>query len=373
MKDSEGDVVARGTTPPIMIIDSRKQRGSAVTPPSEPPINGDGAPSQQPLLSSHEVSSPVHSPLFSPAPRRPTPVSHPEGSGFGSTTHDDDSHPQPSDPEPPEAVIGILGHELNSGTGPSPLSLQHTTNAMRLSSAVSTLVRDSVYELLNPHAQIAGLEPGVVTSDATVVSAPTDHPDLRATSSSLLQTVPPHPQFGVSPPPADDYDAQLQRGGEAVNFISDDLVPNPSVRTSPPSLPLLAPDADTNESYLPYIPFPPLNPAPPPQVSLPHIQRINPRSGPITGRTEVFLLGTNFPRETSVTFGEKRAHTEWFSETACVCISPPASIAGPVEVTFSGLPMGATQSFTYLDTRENDLYVLSPSPKSSIDAYSVLS
>jgi len=155
--------------PPIMIIDSR----SAV--PSEPPINDD-ASSQQPPLSSHEVSGSNPSPLFSPAPRRPTPLSHPKGIGFGSTTHDDDSHHQPSDPEPSEAAIGIPGHEMNSGTGPS---LPHTTNTTRRSSAVSVPMRDSVYELLNLRAQIAALEPSLVTSDATVVSAPASHPDSR--------------------------------------------------------------------------------------------------------------------------------------------------------------------------------------------------
>jgi hypothetical protein len=92
-------------------------------------------------------------------------------------------------------------------------------------------------------------------------------------------------------------------------------------------------------------------------MPIPHIQCILPTSGPVTGGTEIAILGTNFYRGLRCAFGGGAGvDTTWFSDTASKCHSPPGQIPGEVDVKFEGvLEMHPTATFTYIDTREKDL------------------
>jgi hypothetical protein len=88
---------------------------------------------------------------------------------------------------------------------------------------------------------------------------------------------------------------------------------------------------------------------------VPHIFRITPLSGPIIGGIEVSVLGSGFSFHNACTFGGSIATTIWETETARLCILPPSQIPEQVAVSFRDVPvMGTTQTFTYVDTREND-------------------
>lgn len=91
---------------------------------------------------------------------------------------------------------------------------------------------------------------------------------------------------------------------------------------------------------------------------VPHIFRIIPPSGPISGCIEISVLGSGFPSHNACTFGGSIALTVWETETARLCILPGNHIPGPVRVSFQDVPdTQTTQTFTYVDTRENDACV----------------
>lgn len=93
----------------------------------------------------------------------------------------------------------------------------------------------------------------------------------------------------------------------------------------------------------------------------PRIERINPKSGPVTGGTEVDVFGTGFPFGQGCLFGGNTAPTHWYSDAHCLCFTPPSHVPGPVTVRFGTSVGDSTQYFTYEDSRENDMYVHSPS------------
>jgi hypothetical protein len=123
-----------------------------------------------------------------------------------------------------------------------------------------------------------------------------------------------------------------------------------------PSLPLTVTQT-ANTAFPPFYPTLPLSNNTSPMLSTPHIQRINPKSGPITGGTEIEVFGTGFFQCQQVLFGGTAVHMHWDSDTHCVVTSPPGYAPGAVGVWF-GTPNGSPiQFFTYVDSRENELCV----------------
>lgn len=93
-----------------------------------------------------------------------------------------------------------------------------------------------------------------------------------------------------------------------------------------------------------------------PHPPVPHISRINPGSGSVTGGTEIDVFGTGFSFGQEFLLGGNVAHTLWDSDTHCVCIAPPNRNPGPVEARFGVSIEAPTQYFTYKDSRQNDMY-----------------
>lgn len=93
---------------------------------------------------------------------------------------------------------------------------------------------------------------------------------------------------------------------------------------------------------------------------VPNIKYITPSSGPICGGIEVSVIGSGFSDDCRCAFGGSIAATIQQTEILCLCILPPRETPGPVTVHFEGVSfMGATKTFTYIDTRENEAYVYS--------------
>jgi len=65
----------------------------------------------------------------------------------------------------------------------------------------------------------------------------------------------------------------------------------------------------------------------------PSISNINPRSGPTSGRTHVWIKGTDFTSGASVFFGSQRATgIVLLSSTELICVAPASSADAPVDV-----------------------------------------
>lgn len=95
-----------------------------------------------------------------------------------------------------------------------------------------------------------------------------------------------------------------------------------------------------------------------PTQPVPYISHVTPSSGPICGGIDVGVIGSGFPLYHACTFGGSIATTKRETETDRVCILPSSPNPGRVEVSFHKVPlMGATQFFTYEDTREKDACV----------------
>ncbi|EFW98486.1 membrane-tethered transcription factor [Grosmannia clavigera kw1407] len=96
------------------------------------------------------------------------------------------------------------------------------------------------------------------------------------------------------------------------------------------------------------------------------IHKIIPAEGPKSGGIEVTILGSAFYQGLDVMFGNQRATTTTFwGESSLVCLVPPSSIAGHVQVTLRqpnqqrpSQPFSANQqrvTFKYLDDDEQQL------------------
>ena len=99
-----------------------------------------------------------------------------------------------------------------------------------------------------------------------------------------------------------------------------------------------------------------------PPSHAPIISRIVPSEGPIRGGIEITILGQNFEDGLTACFGDIQASrtTRW-GECTLVCLLPPASNPGPVQVTLKGhnVPEQYNQDesniFTYLDDSDKAL------------------
>ena len=203
------------------------------------------------------------------------------------------------------------------------------------------------------------------TAERNVSAMRRVYPDLTAPGYIASAAQPGRiPEFQVSDPmnTTNDYaqpptpDGPLTHTGhedeDAVRAAADPLSrPSgiPEVPSSPPD------ESITN-----------LLQAPEPQPHVPEIQAATPSSGPLSGGTEVTVLGTNFDRSHICVFGDVVAKTTWWNSGALRCIVPPSTVPGPVVITVQGYPLvvgggrdtgGAHPPvcFNYEDTRENDM------------------
>ncbi|KAF3919885.1 hypothetical protein ABW21_db0204798 [Orbilia brochopaga] len=95
------------------------------------------------------------------------------------------------------------------------------------------------------------------------------------------------------------------------------------------------------------------------------ITRIVPSEGPCQGGIEVTILGSGFQRSHTVFFGDKQSpRTEFWSDTTVVCLLPPSSTPGAVQVVMRfgaqlsiTLP-GRAGRFLYTDDTEQKMLAL---------------
>lgn len=101
---------------------------------------------------------------------------------------------------------------------------------------------------------------------------------------------------------------------------------------------------------------------PSPQVlnNSPQIHRVIPSSGSVRGGIEITFLGQGFRPGLIAMFGDSPAvSTQCWSESTIIAHSPPAHVAGPVRVSFQGVPQTGNGSvFTYVQDTDSKLVEL---------------
>ncbi|KAG2225773.1 hypothetical protein INT45_011441 [Circinella minor] len=94
----------------------------------------------------------------------------------------------------------------------------------------------------------------------------------------------------------------------------------------------------------------------------PHIERLVPGQGPVHGSIEITILGSNFIEGLTCLFGDRPAHTVYWSPSTLVCILPASTHPGTVTVSFKEHPIVITRQqaslFTYYDTNDHTLMEL---------------
>ncbi|ANB13094.1 Spt23p [Sugiyamaella lignohabitans] len=94
-------------------------------------------------------------------------------------------------------------------------------------------------------------------------------------------------------------------------------------------------------------------------TTTPQIQRIIPAQGSVRGGIEVTLLGSGFYNGLVTKFGDVSAMaTQCWSDSTIVAHLPPATMPGPVVVTFEGIARVQPQVFTYIDDTDSQLIEL---------------
>jgi len=123
---------------------------------------------------------------------------------------------------------------------------------------------------------------------------------------------------------------------------------------TPSAASVLSPPQPLGDDVIPDPPHIPATPLDPLMVAqAPHIDHINPESGPVTGGTKVNILGENLHPELRCVFGGSLAHKTWVGSSAYECRSPPKPASGQVEVSFEGVPNKRPKPiFTYEDNRK---------------------
>ncbi|BGP01814.1 hypothetical protein RTG_01799 [Rhodotorula toruloides ATCC 204091] len=80
-----------------------------------------------------------------------------------------------------------------------------------------------------------------------------------------------------------------------------------------------------------------------PLAPAPRIGRLIPGEGPVHGGIEITVLGENFVRDLVCVFGDTPAATHYWSNNTLVCVLPPSANPGPVVVGIKGVPLTVEQ------------------------------
>jgi hypothetical protein len=89
--------------------------------------------------------------------------------------------------------------------------------------------------------------------------------------------------------------------------------------------------------------------APPAAVEPAKVGEVIPHEGPVRGGVEICVLGTGFGPTSTVRFATSAASTRFVSGSSLVCILPPASCPGVVDVEVIGGAQDRVVSFIYRD------------------------
>ncbi|BGP26236.1 membrane-bound transcriptional activator [Rhodotorula toruloides] len=91
-----------------------------------------------------------------------------------------------------------------------------------------------------------------------------------------------------------------------------------------------------------------------PPAPAPRIGRLIPGEGPVHGGIEITVLGEHFVRDLVCVFGDTPAATHYWSNNTLVCVLPPSANPGPVVVGIKGVPLTVGGAGLQLFTYKDD-------------------
>lgn len=311
LRDSHGEFVATGATPPIMIMDDHKsvtQSAAAQRParPTEaygpPQVDYGSEDSTQMNTTSPKGVYMTPAGLANRARERPKPYDERRRLRGGK---DHSANGAPMDPSSMSFLLDSSRNFLwnsmpgENGRGTSPAT-----------STSSNVMPDAL------NAQLGSVSPASVADSANMLATPLS-----------IDMLPPNHMSGMAMDP---------------------------LFSSPPQ--------ERNET-LPALE----TPAPASDASVPHITKMIPAEGPTTGGIEITVLGENFTEGLQCVFGDTPSTcTRVWASTTLVCLLPPRFRPGPVIVSLqhgaptlgSPVPNQPLQLFTYIDATDRALMEL---------------
>lgn len=328
MADSQGRVIGRGSTPPIMITDDHKS--VVKTAPHVPPPEEE-EPQSQPKRNKRRLAT--------------------KDSDAAEVDRESRAKRRVKEATPPASSSG--SNQQGSGSPFFPQQYhQRFESSPRLTHA-------SAHPSQSPST--------FTTAPSSPATNAINIPSPAASSAGVFLHYPITNDVQMQQPLQSGIDSFIQ--SEELDSLSASLTTGAAIPAPKPMVPehtqASAGAPDPLFSALAFQPVPPDGPSatPPPQI-----HRLIPASGPTFGGIEVTVLGVNFLPTHRCAFGDTAALTTMWSNTTLVCILPPSATPGPVAVGFEGLPLavggsvaGGTsdgrglQLFNYLDNSDRAL------------------
>lgn len=319
LKDFQGNVLARGSSNPVMITDDHKAGGSSEMASASVSLDNSAANS-----------------------------AHNTDAQMGNSTDSDQGDPMPCQ-ETKSITIPVNSKKRKnaddldySGINRSLKQILSLTKFENLSSGESTSHTSPSSHALSPSASLKS-EPSTAAS-SPAIDNDTNHSAVNIESSNPGTIFPP---------------SLFSEPSSSAVTVGSFAVPS---RSASQSRQLIALTSPTNNNT------PPANPATHTSESspfsnfdgpLPVIRRAIPGQGPIRGGIEVTLLGTGFVNGLITKFGDNRSFaTHCWNSTTIVTQLPPAQLAGPVKVNFEGWSSADNPMFRYFDDTDRQLVEL---------------
>ncbi|KAI9489564.1 hypothetical protein BDB00DRAFT_608985 [Zychaea mexicana] len=341
LHDCNGNVVATGETPSIMITDDHKSTKQPPPPPSN---------SITPAAAGRKRQRTEYAPA-TPASSRRGSISTADSSSSYST--------------PRQSIINLFPHPLTSDQqlsldqiSPLPTPAEERvssifgTDTTSTTSSTTTAIATTASSWSIPQHLYASGSSSTMNNTLDLTTAGTDH--------MLPQT--PGALFGHHP---SSISAMIPTS-TTTTLNQSNLVPSHRSTTSTSSM-NVAPTSATPSTPSPVTPCNSqqnhivslLSHAP---SSTPRIGRLVPAQGPTHGAIEITILGSNFTQGLTCLFGDRPATTLCWSPSTLVCVLPVSPQPGPVVVSFKEHPLvidGHDVSlFTYYDTNDRALMEL---------------
>ncbi|KAI8993871.1 hypothetical protein BD414DRAFT_457058 [Trametes punicea] len=350
MLDHMGRVVGTGTTKPIMITDDHKSTG----------VNAQKAAS--------EFGSKLDWTVGATEGQDGVVLKRKKG----QTANGTDRSKKRAKPYDPNDRVSRLHRQSSSGSLQSPSDM---TSAFATRS--SSPMQSTHPQPLSSNASTPPPMPFTFTSKPPSNASSAPPTDILESTSSTAVASPMLPTFDINAPLSDFITANFnpditmpdssELDSPAVAFPDPSSSPflhahgQPHTQTMMEAINLAIP---SSTATVPYMLF---KHDPPPPISLPspRIHRLIPSSGPTYGGIEVTVLGANFhpSMQLNCVFGGTvSTSTQRWSDNTLVCVLPPSTTPGTVQVWFEGMPKEDDGTppclFTYTDETDRALMEL---------------
>ncbi|KAI9492030.1 hypothetical protein BDB00DRAFT_873684 [Zychaea mexicana] len=318
MKTDNGDIIATGMSPPILITDdhkstrqkSRKRDRSAFETASLPSLSMSSSNKSNSTTGSSNTNKPARRlppPGLSTAVAPVTPATSRRGS----------------------LTLAAAMENMPSMDAADPSDFSILDNSTTITTAFDSSSLPTPGEERNPFGNPLSFFPPITTATAATSTSSAPSPSAVALHHALA-------------PPSSSTSSTT--ASPVLNPLEHRLLLPPQ----PPLPPAMSEQYVAPENLS--------------STRTPQLERLVPAQGPTYGGCEVTVLGANFYRGLTCLFGEHQATTIFWNANTLVCLLPPAAHPGPVVVSFKQhslvLDGQDVPLFTYYDANDQALLEL---------------